>query len=131
MPVQNAHIESFQGLFRAECPNESWFLTLEDARRIIEAWRQDYNHASWCPTSLCAREESEGVLLRGWYCGASTASTDPLDELVGHRGHQGVSGNPREDPFHHDGSPEGAAFSGTIRAEGCRPVPGPTGRRRF
>lgn len=42
-PVQNAHIESFHGRFRDECLNESWFLTLADAQRIIEAWRQDYN----------------------------------------------------------------------------------------
>jgi putative transposase len=42
-PVQNAHIESFHGRFRDECLNESWFLTLADARRIVEAWRQDYN----------------------------------------------------------------------------------------
>jgi putative transposase len=42
-PVQNAHIESFHGRFRDECLNESWFLTVMDARRIIEAWRQDYN----------------------------------------------------------------------------------------
>jgi putative transposase len=42
-PVQNAHIESFHGRFRDECLNEAWFLTVADARRIIEAWRQDYN----------------------------------------------------------------------------------------
>ncbi len=42
-PVQNAHIESFHGRFRDECLNESWFLTLVDTRRIIEAWRRDYN----------------------------------------------------------------------------------------
>src|SRR5262249_43422134 len=30
-PVQNAHIESFNGRFRDECLNESWFLTLADA----------------------------------------------------------------------------------------------------
>jgi putative transposase len=41
-PVQNAHIESFHGRFRDECLND-WFLSLVDARRIIEAWRQDYN----------------------------------------------------------------------------------------
>ena len=41
-PVQNAHIESFHGRFREECLNESWFVTLADARRIIEPWRQDY-----------------------------------------------------------------------------------------
>jgi putative transposase len=42
-PVQNAFIESFHGRFRDECLNEAWFLTLADARRIIEAWRVDYN----------------------------------------------------------------------------------------
>jgi putative transposase len=42
-PVQNAHIESFHGRFRDECLNESWFVTLRDARQIIEAWRHDYN----------------------------------------------------------------------------------------
>jgi putative transposase len=42
-PVQNAHIESFHGRFRDECLNEAWFLSVADARRIIEAWRQDYN----------------------------------------------------------------------------------------
>jgi len=42
-PVQNAQIESFHGRFRDECLNEAWFLSLPDARRIIEAWRQDYN----------------------------------------------------------------------------------------
>jgi len=42
-PVQNAYIESFHRSFRDECLNESWFLSVADARRIIEAWRQDYN----------------------------------------------------------------------------------------
>src|SRR5262249_34641316 len=42
-PVQNAHIESFHGRLRDECLNESWFLSLADARRISEAWLQDYN----------------------------------------------------------------------------------------
>ncbi len=42
-PVQNAYIESFNGRFRDECLNESWFTTLADARGTIEAWRLDYN----------------------------------------------------------------------------------------
>jgi putative transposase len=44
-PVQNCFIESFNGKFREECLNEHWFTSLEDARRIIEAWRVDYNRA--------------------------------------------------------------------------------------
>src|ERR1039457_405722 len=42
-PTQNAFIESFNGSFRDECLNTSWFMSLEDARRIIEEWRLDYN----------------------------------------------------------------------------------------
>lgn len=42
-PVQNAFIESFNGKFRDECLNQSWYTSLEDARGIIEAWREDYN----------------------------------------------------------------------------------------
>ena len=42
-PIQNAHCESFHGRVRDECLNEHWFLSLGDARRIVEAWRQDYN----------------------------------------------------------------------------------------
>lgn len=44
-PVQNAFVESFNGTFREECLNENWFVSLEDARQIIEAWRVDYEDA--------------------------------------------------------------------------------------
>lgn len=42
-PTDNAFIESFNGSFRDECLNSHWFLSLEDAKRKIEEWRQDYN----------------------------------------------------------------------------------------
>jgi putative transposase len=42
-PVQNAFIESFNGRFRDECLNQHWFTSLAQARRIVEAWRLDYN----------------------------------------------------------------------------------------
>ena len=42
-PTDNAFIESFNGSVRAECLNENWFLSLEDAREKIESWRVDYN----------------------------------------------------------------------------------------
>lgn len=42
-PVQNAFIESFNGRFRDECLNENWFISLEEAKVIIEAWRKEYN----------------------------------------------------------------------------------------
>jgi putative transposase len=44
-PVQNAFVESFNGKFRDECLNEHVFGSLGEARRITEAWRQDYNAA--------------------------------------------------------------------------------------
>ncbi len=42
-PVQNCFVESFNGRLRDECLNEHWFLTLPDARRVVEEWRMDYN----------------------------------------------------------------------------------------
>ena len=42
-PMQNAFAESFNGRFRDECLNESWFLDLKEARLITENWRLDYN----------------------------------------------------------------------------------------
>ena len=42
-PTDNAFVESFNGKFRAECLNTSWFLSLQDARSKCEAWRIDYN----------------------------------------------------------------------------------------
>lgn len=42
-PTDNAKIESFNGRLRQECLNLHWFLSLDDARTKIEAWRQYYN----------------------------------------------------------------------------------------
>jgi putative transposase len=49
-PTDNAVIESFNGRLRDECLNQHWFLSLDEAKRLTEAWREDYNrvrpHAS-------------------------------------------------------------------------------------
>jgi len=42
-PTDNGLIEAFNGRLRQECLNESWFLSLEDAREKVESWRQQYN----------------------------------------------------------------------------------------
>lgn len=42
-PMQNGFIESFNGTFRDECLNENWFMNLEEARRTIEEWKDEYN----------------------------------------------------------------------------------------
>ena len=48
--MQNGSIESFNGRFREECLDQSWFTSLAEARRIIEAWRLDYYPASQHPS---------------------------------------------------------------------------------
>ena len=42
-PTDNPFIESFNGRLRQECLNQSWFVSVEDARKKIEDWRIDYN----------------------------------------------------------------------------------------
>ena len=42
-PYQNGSVESFNGKLRDECLNENWFLSLKDAKMLIETWREEYN----------------------------------------------------------------------------------------
>jgi putative transposase len=42
-PIQNAHVESFNGRLRDECLNTQWFRNLWHARRQIAAWRREFN----------------------------------------------------------------------------------------
>ena len=64
-PVQNAYAESFNGRLRDECLNANWFTSLSDARRKIEAWRQDYNQRrphsslSYLPPAVFAQKQWE------------------------------------------------------------------------
>ena len=41
-PTDNAFIESFNGRLRDECLNQQWFLSLDEARAVTEAWSDDY-----------------------------------------------------------------------------------------
>ena len=64
-PIDNAKIESFNGRLREECLNAHWFLSLEDARRKIEAWRAFYNEVrphtalKWLTPAEFARRSAE------------------------------------------------------------------------
>jgi len=49
-PTDNATVESFNGRLRQECLNENGFISLEDARSKIKAWRVHYNQR---PPILC------------------------------------------------------------------------------
>jgi putative transposase len=69
-PTDNAKVESFNGRLRQECLNEHWFLSLDDAKTKIEAWRQHYNemrpHSAlqWATPAEFARQ-ARGKALSG------------------------------------------------------------------
>jgi len=42
-PYQNGYIESFNGKLRDECLNENWFKGVQEAKRLVEEWREEYN----------------------------------------------------------------------------------------
>ncbi len=42
-PYQNGNMESFNGKLRDECLNENYFTSLDQAKRLIENWRREYN----------------------------------------------------------------------------------------
>ena len=44
-PIQDGFVESFDGRLSDECLSEHLFPGLVDARRILDAWRDDCNHA--------------------------------------------------------------------------------------
>lgn len=43
-PVENAFIESFNGRLRDECLNAPVFDSTSEVQRVLDAWREDYNH---------------------------------------------------------------------------------------
>ena len=43
-PVENGLCESFNGRLRDECLNATEFTSLDHARTVLAAWRDDYNH---------------------------------------------------------------------------------------
>ena len=43
-PMQNAHIESFNGRLRDECLNLGWYRSIAELQRSLDDWRSDYNN---------------------------------------------------------------------------------------
>jgi putative transposase len=65
-PMENGFIESFNAKLRDQCLNAKQFLSIDDARCKIEAWRVDYNlhrpHSSLghlIPTQFLSSSETE------------------------------------------------------------------------
>jgi putative transposase len=56
-PQQNAFVESFNGRLRDECLNETAFSSLDEARAVLAAWRDDYNRVR--PHSALANRTPE------------------------------------------------------------------------
>lgn len=73
-PVQNALVESFNGKMRDECLNEHWFVSLQDAREKIEAWRKDYNEVR--PHSALGHRTPEEFAARAATLRSPTAPSE-------------------------------------------------------
>ena len=95
-PTDNARVESFNGRLRQECLNSNWFLSLEDAKAKIGAWRTYYNESrphsalDWAtPTELpvdaaCrphrrSPKSRKFLLLSGTETGTGSAKPRALD----------------------------------------------------
>jgi len=76
-PTDNARVESFNGRLRQECLNANWFLSLDDAKAKIDAWRTYYNESrphsalDWATPAEFARR-----------CGLQAALTIPEEPEV-------------------------------------------------
>ena len=58
-PTDDVLIESFNGRFRQGCLHQAWFLSIEEARAKIDAWRLDYiNHRPYSALGNLAPRES-------------------------------------------------------------------------
>ena len=79
-PNQNAFVESYNGKMRDECLNQHAFDDLDDARRKIESWRQDYN--------TNRPHESLGWLSPEEYAASLTSGFGPTGLTSGHAGPQ-------------------------------------------
>jgi putative transposase len=75
-PMQNGHVESFHGRLRDECLNASWFRTLNDVRRTLDDYRQEYN-CERSHSSLAYRAPVEFKLTLG-YGGVESKERFPL-----------------------------------------------------
>jgi putative transposase len=72
-PTDNAYAKSFNARVRAECPNQAWFLNLDDACRKVEDWRVEYNEVR--PHSAIGDSPPMALLRKG--LAQSEAAAEP------------------------------------------------------
>ncbi|MEP1327714.1 transposase, partial [Pseudophaeobacter sp.] len=77
-PQQNGFIESFNGSLRDKLLNEEIFGTLDDARRKLALWRDDYNSVR-PHSSLGNQTPAEAPRALDPFEGAALAQTDDQD----------------------------------------------------
>jgi len=75
-PMQNGRVESFNGRLRDECLNANWFPTMSEAKRKIEAWREEYNRER-PHSSLGYRTPEEFARSAAFWDAPSGASQSP------------------------------------------------------
>lgn len=87
-PMQNGHVESFNGRFRDECLSQHHFATLARARVEIETWRVHYN-CERPHSSLDARTPKEfGDLVRSKMPPSAVAAAASVDRALLARDHR-------------------------------------------
>ena len=62
-PWENGYVESFNGKLRDELLNRELFLSVPEARYVLDEWRAEYNHR-WV-NMLCAAITLQ-IFLRGY-----------------------------------------------------------------
>ena len=73
-PMQNGYVESFNGKMRDELLNETLFFSLDQARKVIAAWVDDYNTAR--PHSALAYQTPAAFAAKLTATGLHAALTD-------------------------------------------------------
>ena len=83
-PSQDGFVESFNGHFRDECLDRSWFTSLADARAIIEGWRVDYNqHRPHSALGYRTPAEVRAEFRATSTTTTTTTTTEPGDRTTG------------------------------------------------
>jgi putative transposase len=62
-PTDNAYVESFNGHFRAECLDQHWFASLEEARQTVETWRIESNQER---PHRALQQQTPAAFLASW-----------------------------------------------------------------
>ena len=73
-PMQNGYVESFNGKMRDELLNETLFFSLDQARKVIAEWVEDYNTAR--PHSALAYQTPAAFAAKLTATGLHAALTD-------------------------------------------------------